>query len=118
MEVFHHDRCRGLRLWKWGRTQWILWFAPKGAVIPQHVHRELSAKIRFLCGAMVWDLGDAHRILKSRLVETGLRWTRVFDVPAGHRHGGTAVRDSFFLVRETWLGTGPMTSAATDFHTV
>jgi hypothetical protein len=107
----------GLRLWKWGRTQWILWFAPKGEIIEDHCHLKLDARIRMIAGRMIWRAAPIAEAgwtaIKAKTICGLSPWFRIY---RGQSHGGTALAASLFLVRETWIGTGPMTSAARDFH--
>jgi hypothetical protein len=115
--LLRHDRCVGLRLWQWNRTQWILWFAPKGAEIEDHVHLQLRARVKLLLGRMVWrcDAMDEYDWcdMVAKTITAPARW---MNIHCGQCHGATALTASVFLVRETWIGTGPMTSAARDFH--
>ena len=107
-----HNSCRGLLLWKWGRTQAELWYCPRGEVIDSHTHEEFDGLIVYLFGGMiVWTEAKGCRVIGWR------DWLKTLRIPAGLKHGaiGDWPRGCLFLNIETWKHDRP-TSAAVDFR--
>lgn len=106
--IRRHNRCRGIRLWKWGRFQIEVWFCPKGEVIETHAHQHIDSKIIVLYGGMWGSIGN--RVGSPRRF-------KAFEVPAGVRHGA-AISDyqcCIFANVERWKNGVDVTSAAEDF---
>lgn len=106
--IKRHNGCRGLTLWRWGRFQIELWFAPKGEVIEPHIHSRIDSSIVFLVGSMVGTIGG-----KTGLLEWPADCFRRFNVPAGVKHSATITAFCMFANVERWKGD--VTSAADDF---
>ena len=110
--IRRHNRCLGIRIWKWGRFQCELWFAPKGEFIEPHVHEHINSKIIFLAGEMLGSIGERAGLLK---------WPkdigRAFHVPAGMTHSALVGSFCVFANAERWTND-EVTSAAADFTAV
>ena len=111
--VRKHKRCRGLLLWKWGRTQVELWWCPAREIFESHRHEEFDGRIVYLAGRMFfWTDWNS----KSRRI--GWRdFLKTLSIPAGTEHGaiGKGWFGCLFLNIETWKHDRP-TSAAVDFR--
>ena len=106
-----HNRCRGVCLWKWGRTQVELWGCPAWELIEEHTHEEFDGLIVYIGGEMTfWTPTKRRRIGWRDFLKT-LR------IPAGcpHKALGTGLFGCLFLNIETWQHDRP-TSAAVDFR--
>lgn len=103
------QRCVGVMVWRWKRTQVEVWFCPRGELVPPHSHRGFDSLIVHLAGRMVfWAEG------RGRVLNWGdVGWSKL--IPAGAEHG-LIVRGPFgvFVNFETWKHDGP-TSAVDDF---
>jgi len=101
--------CTGLRIPLPGRWQAELWLAPRGCVIPPHVHPRIDSRLVFLGGGMRWWLGH-------RFVDLGWRDAlKAWRVPAYQTHGAeTTGPFGLFLNLERWMG--PKTSAAENLE--
>jgi len=102
-----HNRCRGLRIWKWNSFQIEVWFCPKGEVIEPHVHNRIDSKIVLLFGYMIGRI--AGRLGHAKLF-------KAYPIPAGMVHTAEISRFSIFANFERWRGEP--TSAAEDFTAV
>ena len=107
-----HNRCRGLRVWKWGRWQVELWFCPRGEHIEPHVHKKIDSTIFFIAGHMTGRIQE--RI-------GNLDWPadsfRRFDIPAGVEHEARIGSFCIFANFERWK-SDDVTSACDDFTAV
>lgn len=105
--ICRHNRCIGIRLFRWKRWQLEIWFAPKGEVIERHVHRRIDSTIIMLAGGMWGSIGE--RIGYVGWEDIGRR----FPIPHGVAHGATVNKFCLFANLEHW--THNVTSAAEDF---
>jgi mannose-6-phosphate isomerase-like protein (cupin superfamily) len=102
-----HNRCRGIRVWKWNSFQIEVWFLPKGEWIEPHVHNRIDSRIVLLFGHMTGRIGRDTGYAKP--------W-KAYQVPAGMLHSATADTFCIFANVERWQGEP--TSAAEDFTAV
>jgi hypothetical protein len=107
--IVRHNRCRGLKLWKWGRTQIELWWCPALEKIETHTHEEFDGLIVYLAGKMVFWTPTKTRVIGWR------DFLKTLKIPAGLPHGaiGRWPHGCLFLNFERWKNAP--TSASTDF---
>lgn len=106
--IVRHNRCRGLKLWKWGHTQIELWWCPGGEVIEPHTHEEFDGLIVYLFGSMVFWTPTKRRAIGWR------DFLKTLKIPSGLAHGAIGRKPGcLFLNFERWKNAP--TSAATDF---
>lgn len=107
----------GFRLPLWRGRQAELWFLPRGAVVPPHVHRTIDSFIVYLLGRMRVTVGHTTREVCGPLrkrASTG-RWIlAVKHIPRGVRHCAEVV-GSFAVFVNFEKCYGERTSAAADF---
>lgn len=108
--IERHNRCIGIKLFRWRRLLIEMWFCPKGEVIRPHIHSQVDVKIMPLYGWMLGKIGDRLGIVEPR--DAG----RCFEVPHGTVHSARMLSFCIFAGVERWAG--PMTSAALDFQPV
>lgn len=106
-----HNRCRGVRLWKWNRFQVEVWFCPNDEWIRPHLHHNIHSRICLLLGRMVGNIDEVRGIVK--------RW-RFYEVPAGVTHSATTDSFCVFINVERWIGEAQtlQRSAADDFTAI
>jgi mannose-6-phosphate isomerase-like protein (cupin superfamily) len=102
--------CTGLRILKLGRRQIEVWFCPRGATIPDHVHSDVDVTLVILAGCMRGKIG-------TRIGQVG--WNdmfRRFLIKSGTVHSAV-ITGAFCLFAsfETWRHGSKVTSAAMDF---
>lgn len=108
--VAKFQKCRGFKLFRWGRWQAELWFCPAGEIIPIHWHKYIDSELVFLGGKMHWEMPPRAKDVGWR--DIGRHWS----VHAGTPHGATVTGlFGLFLNIEQWLEGEPPTSAARDF---
>jgi hypothetical protein len=102
------QRCRGFKLFRFGRYQAELWYCPAGEIIPRHTHPNIASRIMFLAGKMVFERDWNYLFLD---------WTqalRTFKVEPSQPHSARVLgKFGLFINFETW--TGRPTSAAIDY---
>ena len=103
-----HKRCRGIRLWKWGRFQIELWWFPQSEEIEPHVHKHIDSNIVLLYGVMSGNIGGQNGFPRT--------W-KGYPVPAGVIHSAKAYTNCIFINIERWT-SDDVTSAAVDFTAV
>lgn len=108
--IERHNRCVGVKLFRFGCYQLELWIAPHGEIIEPHSHRHIDSTLVFLCGKILGTIGDKTGTVSHRDA------FRRFSIPAGVTHSAI-VQSGFcaFLNWERWK-TSNVTSAALDFH--
>lgn len=105
--IRRHNRCRGIRLWKWNSFQIEVWFCPKGERIDPHFHKRIDSVIIMLAGYMIGTIDGQAGVVKH--------WKK-YPVAAGVRHSATVGGFCIFANIERWQGEP--TSAAEDFTAV
>lgn len=105
--ILRHGRCLGLRLFRWGRKQLEIWFAPKDERIESHIHQTMDSKIVLLVGR-VWGRNGS----KTGLVHA----LHSYLIPASTPHSAYALTVCIFLNFETWKDSNPISSACVDFE--
>lgn len=106
--IIRFQKIRGIRLFRWGKTQAELWLAPGGETLPMHTHTHCSSRIIYLLGKMTFWFGPHSCDLSMR------SFLKNFVIPAGAPHGGQVTgRFVLFINFERWNSTP--TSAAHDF---
>ena len=81
--------ARGLRIPFWKGWQLELWYCPKGAVVPPHVHKTIDSFIVYLLGTMKVTVDHTTRIVFGpvrRRESTGKLIPATRFIPAGVRH--------------------------------
>ena len=81
--------ARGLRIPFWKGWQAEIWFCPKGAVIPPHIHRTIDSFIIYFLGTMRVTVDHTTRIVFGpvrRRESTGRLILATRYIPAGVRH--------------------------------
>lgn len=106
-----HNRCIGVKLFRFRQWQLEMWFCPRKEVIEPHSHRNIDSTLIFLWGRITGTIGDKTGPVSYRDI------FRRFPIPAGVTHTAT-VHSPFcvFLNWERWK-TSDVTSAALDFQT-
>ena len=109
--ILKFKRCRGLRVWRWGRVQVELWWCPSLETIPPHTHEEFDGLIVYLAGRMLFWTETKSRVIGWR------DWLKTLSIPAGTMHGaiGRGRFGCLFLNFERWKHDRP-SSAAIDFR--
>lgn len=108
--IERHNRCIGIKLFRWRRLLIELWFCPKGEVIRPHTHSQVDVTIVPLYGTMWGAIGDKSGFVRPH--DAG----RQFKVPRGTIHSAYMFSFCIFAGVERWAG--PVTSAALDFQPV
>jgi len=107
--IHRHNRCLGLKLFRYRKTQIEIWFCPKGEQIEPHTHLEADITIVPLAGRMAGRIGERCGIAG---------WSDIFRrfcVPRGTVHSARMLSPCIFMGIERW-NTDLISSAATDFH--
>lgn len=106
--MHRHNGCIGLTLFRFGRKQLEVWYAPKGEEIEPHVHKKIDSTLIILGGEMEGNID-------GRIGKTGwYDFLRRFNIPSGTIHSAKVTgRFCLFLNYEKW--TGKPSSAAIDF---
>lgn len=105
--ILRHGRCLGLRLFRWGRKQLEVWFAPMDERIEGHCHTQFDSKIVLIFGrAWGWNGSKTGNLKKFK----------VYDVPTQCWHSAYVFNSCVFFNLETWTGDKPMSSACVDFE--
>jgi len=106
--MHRHNGCIGFTLFRFGRKQLELWYAPKGEEIEPHIHKKIDSTLIILGGEMEGNIAG-HK------GKTGwYDFLRRFKIPAGTVHSAKVTgRFCLFLNYEKW--TGKPSSAAKDF---
>lgn len=107
--ILRYQRCRGLRLWRWGRVQLEVWWYPRDEVIPMHCHDEFDSWICHLWGVARWRRGRRERLMRC----WDIGYAR--PVAAGEEHGAMSYTWGMFLNVQRWKHDRP-TSASVDFR--
>lgn len=102
-----HNRCRGIRLWKWNSFQIEVWFCPKDEEIEPHIHERIDSKIILLFGYMTGKIAETRGCVKV---------FQSYPVLAGTSHSAVTSTFCIFMNVERWQGKP--TSAAEDFTAV
>lgn len=105
--ILRHGRCLGLRLFRLGRKQLEVWFAPKDERIESHVHRNMDSKIVLLVGR-VWGTNGS----KTGRVHAFTSYL----ISAGTPHSAYTLTACAFLNFETWMEQKAISSACIDFE--
>ena len=110
--------CTGFKIPLPGRYQIEVWYCPKGAVIPPHVHMEVNSFIWMIAGRMRWRVGNQEREVSGPLrhrKSNGDLALSAYRVTPRMPHGATVTGlFGLFLNLERW--NGPKTSAASDIE--
>lgn len=109
--IERHNRCIGIKLFRYGKFQLELWFAPRGEMIEPHCHPHIDCSLTFLWGSIVGTIGNKTGPVSYRDI------LRSFSIPAGVTHSAE-VKSAFclFLNWEKWKSE-TVTSASIDFQT-
>ncbi len=87
--IERYGNARGLRIPFWKNWQVEIWFCPKGAVIPPHIHRTIDSYIIYLLGTMRVTVENSSRIVFGpvrRRQSTGRLVLATRFIPHGVRH--------------------------------
>lgn len=102
-----HNRCRGIRLWKWNNFQIEVWFCPVDEHIEPHFHGHIDSRIYLLFGRMIGVIDHTRGLVKL--------W-RGYAVPHCTTH--SAVMSTFCIFANVERWHGKPTSASEDFTAV
>ena len=105
------QRCRGLRLFRWGRFQIELWYCPARETIPLHSHPNIDSTIVHLFGWVHWYIELDNVPYGKYLGASNIG--KSHKVPANTVHAATCYSPLLFLNIERWSCTP--SSAAIDF---
>ncbi len=113
--INRHDNCIGFRIWKWGRTQYELWFCPRYYNIERHSHDDQDIEIIFLYGSP-WFWRQENGVVTEGWPRFPHNFCDVFSIRAGVLHSFYTGRlPMIVLSKERWKEGAKMTSAAVDF---
>lgn len=116
--IVRFQKCVGWCVPIGRKHQLEVWTVPKGEVIKPHVHKNIDSFIIALWGRQKWTVKETVRTVLGpirRRVSTGRLTIASQSIPAGVRHGFTALTFSMLInLERTTRGV----SAATDFMEV
>lgn len=108
--IERHNRCVGIKLFRFRNHQLELWACPRSEVVEPHSHANIDSTIIFLWGSIYGTIGERSGFVGWR------DSFRRFEIAPGVKHSATILsRFCLFLNWEKWQ-TKDVTSAAIDFH--
>lgn len=108
--IHRHNRCIGVTVFRFGKTQLELWFCPGGEQIEPHFHQDIDSTLIMLGGELEGNIN-------GRVGRTGwYDFLRRFHIPAGTVHSAK-VTGWFCLFANLERWSGQPSSAAVDFQT-
>ena len=114
--IQHIFKCTGFTIPLPGRYQLEIWWCPRGAEIPVHVHLNVSSWIWMVAGRMRWIVNHKEREVSGPLRHRNSNHhlaLSAYKVPPRMPHGATVTGlFGLFINFERW--NGPKASAATD----
>ena len=107
------QRCRGLRLFRWGRFQIELWYCPAKELIPWHCHPNIKSTYVHLRGTVNWHKKFEDSILSKEKLLTNRNFGFTYTLTENVYHAAYTFTPLLFLNIERWACTP--SSAAIDF---